>query len=395
MSDQPVPHPPRSGSLEVRTVDYHAGGEPFRIVTGGVADIEGATILEKRRWTAANLDHVRQLLVNEPRGHADMYGCFVVEPDDDGADLGVLFFHNEGYSTACGHGTIALVTWALESGRLPMTGPETLVSVDVPSGRLACVARCDTEAGRVLGVRFRNVPSFVLADDVTLATSAGPIRAGVAYGGAFYGSVDVRSVGLAVDRASLPRLIALQRELRPALDAALDVVHPERAGAARHLRDHLLAGRADRGRGPRDAHAAQRDGLRGWRGGPLAVRERDLGAPRDPPRAGTTSCGRGAPPPEHRRFHVHGPHRRHRRGGWTVRGDHRGGGTRPPDRAPRLHPRPGRSHRDRLPSAVSPVAPIADATRATALPMASTWDHRRTTAGQGAGGAAIHGEGAT
>jgi proline racemase len=226
MSDRPVPHPPRPGSLKVRTVDYHAGGEPFRIVTGGVADIPGATILEKRRWAAEHLDHVRRLLVNEPRGHADMYGCFVVEPDDGGADVGVLFFHNEGYSTACGHGTIALVTWALESGRLPMTDPETEVSVDVPSGRLACVARCDVRAGRVLGVRFRNVPAFVLARDVTLATSAGPIRVDVAYGGAFYGSVDVRSLDLAVDLASLPRLIALQRELRPALDAALDVVHP-------------------------------------------------------------------------------------------------------------------------------------------------------------------------
>jgi len=223
----PVPDPLLRGGLEVTTVDYHAGGEPFRIVTGGVREIPGATILEKRRWVAANLDHVRRLLVNEPRGHADMYGCFVVEPDDDGADLGVLFFHNEGYSTACGHGTIALVTWALESGRLPMSGPETAVTVDVPSGRLACVARCDVEARRVLGVRFRNVPSFVLAEDMTIATSAGPVRVDVAYGGAFYGSVDVRSIGLSVDRASLPRLIALQRELRPALDAALDVVHPD------------------------------------------------------------------------------------------------------------------------------------------------------------------------
>ena len=143
MSDPAIPDPQRPGRLEVTTIDYHAGGEPFRIVTGGVAEIPGATILEKRRWAAAHLDHVRRLLVNEPRGHADMYGCFVVEPEDSGADIGVLFFHNDGYSTACGHGTIALVTWALESGRLPMTGPQTTVSVDVPSGRLACVARCD------------------------------------------------------------------------------------------------------------------------------------------------------------------------------------------------------------------------------------------------------------
>jgi proline racemase len=227
MSDRPVPHALPPSRLEVRTVDYHAGGEPFRIVTGGVPGIRGATILEKRRWAAAHLDDVRRLLVNEPRGHADMYGCFVVEPDDGGADLGVVFFHNEGYSTACGHGTIALVTWALESGRLPITGPETTLTVDVPSGRLACVARCDTEAARVLGVRFRNVPSFVLAAGVALATSAGPVRVDVAYGGAFYGSVDVRSIGLAVDAASLPRLIALQREMRPDLDSALDVVHPD------------------------------------------------------------------------------------------------------------------------------------------------------------------------
>jgi len=227
MSDHPSPDPLRSGRLDVTTIDYHAGGEPFRIVTGGVAAIPGATILEKRRWAAAHLDHVRRLLVNEPRGHADMYGCHVVPPDDAGADLGVVFFHNEGYSTACGHGTIALVTWALESGRLPMTGPETTVTVDVPSGRLACVARCDLAARRVTSVRFRNVPSFVLAERVTLATSGGPVWVDVAYGGAFYGSVDVRSIGLSVDPASLPRLIALQRELRPALDAALDVVHPD------------------------------------------------------------------------------------------------------------------------------------------------------------------------
>ncbi len=196
-------------------------------MTGGVPAIPGTTILEKRRWAAANLDDVRRLLVNEPRGHADMYGCFVVEPDDAGADLGVIFFHNEGYSTACGHGTIALVTWALESGRLAMHGRETTVTVDVPSGRLACVAHCDLEAHRVLGVRFRNVPSFVLAEDVAVATSVGPVRADVAYGGAFYASVDVRSLGLSVDRASLPRLIALQREMRAALDAALDIVHPD------------------------------------------------------------------------------------------------------------------------------------------------------------------------
>ena len=124
----------------IRVVDYHTGGEPFRIVTGGVEPLQGETILDRRRDALERLDHVRRLLVNEPRGHADMYGCHVVPPNDDGADLGVVFFHNAGYSTACGHGTIALVTWALDEGIVERREGENRVVVDVPSGRLETVA---------------------------------------------------------------------------------------------------------------------------------------------------------------------------------------------------------------------------------------------------------------
>ena len=129
-----------AGPLGVSACDYHTAGEPFRIVSGGVPPLAGATLLAKRRYARDRLDRIRELLVYEPRGHADMYGCFVAEPEDEGADLGVVFFHNAGYSTACGHGTIALVTWALESGAIPIAEPETEVVVDVPSGRVAAVA---------------------------------------------------------------------------------------------------------------------------------------------------------------------------------------------------------------------------------------------------------------
>lgn len=209
----------------VRTVDYHTGGEPFRIVVDGAPELVGGTVLERRHWAAGHVDDIRHLLVDEPRGHADMYGAFVTPPNDPGADLGVVFFHNEGYSTACGHGTIALVTWALESGRLPAREPKTTVVVDAPSGRLTCTA--SVRAGRVEQVTFRNVPSFVVARAAAIPTTVGVITADVAYGGAFYASVDVRSLGLDVSRSSLPALIRLQRELRPALDAALDPVHPD------------------------------------------------------------------------------------------------------------------------------------------------------------------------
>ena len=209
----------------VETVDYHTGGEPFRIVTGGVPEPEGRTVLERRRFALEHMDDVRRLLINEPRGHADMYGAYVVPPNDAGADLGVVFFHNEGYSTACGHGTIALITWALDSGRIRAVEPETSVTLDVPSGRLACRAR--VVAGVVEEVEFTNVPSFVAATAVQVDTSRGRLAVDVAFGGAFYGSMDPRSIGLDVSPANLPALIALQRELRPAIDAALDPSHPD------------------------------------------------------------------------------------------------------------------------------------------------------------------------
>jgi proline racemase len=192
--------------LNVQTVDYHTAGEPFRIVTGGARPLEGRTILDKRRFAADQRDDVRRLLVNAPRGHADMYGCFVTEPEDERAHLGVVFFHNAGYSTACGHGTIALVTWAIESGRVEAREPETHVVVDVPSGRLETWAR--VEAGDVRAVRFRNVPAFVHSENVS-------------FGGAFYASVEER-----VEPGELPRLIELGRQVKADLEAEREFVHP-------------------------------------------------------------------------------------------------------------------------------------------------------------------------
>jgi proline racemase len=186
--------------VEISSVDYHTAGEPFRIATGGVPPIAGATVRERRETAAASeeVDRVRRLLCHEPRGHADMYGCFLVPPDDDGADLGVLFWHKDGYSTACGHGTIALGVWAVETGLV--AGSE--VTIDVPSGRV--VARVNGAAGVVESVVFVNVPSYVV--------SRGEID--VAYGGALYASVPAAQFGLRVVPDDLPALIAAGRAVK-------------------------------------------------------------------------------------------------------------------------------------------------------------------------------------
>jgi proline racemase len=215
------------GGLQVRTVDYHTGGEPFRIVIEGAPDLPGATVRERREIarSSAQAEEIRKLLCHEPRGHADMYGCFLVPPDDDGAHLGVLFWHKDGYSTACGHGTIALGVWAVRSGRVDAEPDgDTDVVIDVPSGRV--VARVSCTGAVVTSVTFRSVPSYVLARDVELALAAGPTRVDVSYGGAIYASVPARAFGLSVAPEHYGDLIRVGREVKAALDGTPSAEHP-------------------------------------------------------------------------------------------------------------------------------------------------------------------------
>jgi len=211
--------------MDVTTTDYHTAGEPFRIVTGGAPEIPGSSVRERRAFAQRSeaVDAVRRLLCHEPRGHADMYGCFLVPPDDDGADLGVLFWHKDGYSTACGHGTIALGAWAVESGRV-LADPDgvTNVTIDVPSGRVVAQVRCS--GGEVEAVTFRNVPAYVIARGV----EAAGVRVDVSYGGAIYASVPARVVP-----EDLDQLIATGRAVKAAL-----ADHE----AARHPSDDRLSG---------------------------------------------------------------------------------------------------------------------------------------------------------
>ncbi|MEC8947045.1 MAG: proline racemase family protein [Actinomycetota bacterium] len=206
--------------------DYHTAGEPFRIVNLG--PMEGNTVLDRRSWAMANLDNHRRFLINEPRGHADMYGGMVVPPDKTDAgpgDVGVVFFHKDGFSTACGHGTIAMATWAIDSGRIsaPEDGEVTVV-VDVPSGRLPTVARM--VEGRVASVRFTNVEAFVSAHELMVDTSLGPVTAHVSFGGAFYASVAVDDLPVSCRPDNVDQLITLGREVKAFLDDHPSVVHP-------------------------------------------------------------------------------------------------------------------------------------------------------------------------
>lgn len=209
----------------ISTIDAHAAGEPLRIISAGVPPLPGASILERRRFMAEHYDHLRRTLLFEPRGHADMYGAILTPPVTPGADFGVLFLTNEGHSTMCGHGVIALTTVLLETGMLPRRGPQTEVVYDSPAGLIRACATVEGE--RVTSVAFRNVPSFRFAHDVEVATSRGPVRASIAFGGAFYVLVDASELEVEVLPEHAALLTHLGMEIKRAVEREHEVVHPE------------------------------------------------------------------------------------------------------------------------------------------------------------------------
>jgi proline racemase len=210
----------------ITTVDAHAGGEPLRIITSGLPALPGTTILERRRYLREHLDHVRRALMWEPRGHRDMYGCVLTQPVTPDADLGVLFMHNEGYSTMCGHGVIALVTTLLKMGVLEAKGQHTPVNLDTPAGLVRATAHLDSH-GQVEHVSFLNVPSFLYARDVEIEVPAlGRMSVDIAFGGAFYAILPAQHVGLQVEPQQKEQLLAAGEAIKKAVNAGLTIKHP-------------------------------------------------------------------------------------------------------------------------------------------------------------------------
>jgi proline racemase len=245
--------------LVVKTIDAHAAGEPLRLIVEGIPRPVGRTMLQKREWMRRHADHLRRALMLEPRGHADMYGALLTEPVSPGSHAGLLFMHNEGYSTMCGHGVIAVTTIAVERGlitvsagtEVPAYERHSLVGANFGSGRTSIVF--DTPAGtvyaraRVVGtgeqrrvdaVAFTNVPSFVYAAGHTVKLGAAPdstrggreLRVDIAFGGAFYAIVDTEAIGIPLEVRRLPELRRIATDIKASLEAAMKIAHPGEPG---------------------------------------------------------------------------------------------------------------------------------------------------------------------
>ena len=209
----------------ITTLDCHVAGEALRVVTSGFPEPAGSTILEKRLYCRTHLDHLRTALTWEPRGHHDMYGCLLVAPAHPQADTGVLFFHNEGYSTMCGHGIIGLTTVMLEQGLFPTSVPTTTIRFDTPSGLV--MAKASLNEDKVRSVAFLNVPSFVLAVGQTVQVQGiGPVDYDLAFGGAFYAFCRAKALGLTLEPKHAPQLQALGLAIKQAIMAERTISHP-------------------------------------------------------------------------------------------------------------------------------------------------------------------------
>ena len=209
----------------ITTIDVHVAGEPLRVITNGFPEPLGKTILDKRSHLREHSDHLRRALMWEPRGHPDMYGCLLVPPSNPEADFGVLFMHNEGYSTMCGHGIIGLVTVLVDQKMIQGVAPETTVRLETPSGLVTATAL--VREGRVKSVRFRNVPSFVCALDQTVeVTGIGSVRYDLAFGGAFYAFCRAEDLSIELSQESSRHLVDLGMGIKKAIMLSQPIKHP-------------------------------------------------------------------------------------------------------------------------------------------------------------------------
>ncbi|MFQ5966311.1 MAG: proline racemase family protein [Acidimicrobiia bacterium] len=212
--------------LRITTTEMHTGGEPVRIVTSGYPEIRGSTILEKRAYVREYLDHLRRFLMFEPRGHADMYGVLPVEPDHPEADLAVLFMHNEGYSTMCGHATIALGRWAVDEGLVEVRKPATTIKLQVPAGLVTI--RAEVDDGTIGDVYFESVPAFAFALDQPVEVPGhGQVAVDIGYGGAFYAFVAATRFGLNVLKSQMHDLVEAAWAVTKAVQASVPLHHPD------------------------------------------------------------------------------------------------------------------------------------------------------------------------
>lgn len=208
-------------------IDMHTAGEPVRIFDATEMGLDGETILQKRRIMGDRFDHLRRAMMLEPRGHADMYGAILTPPSDPAHDAAVLFTHNSGYSTMCGHATVALGRFLYDQAR-QQGRKQTRFTLECPCGPVAIEVTPESDPAAAPTVRFESVESFALAlDDSIDLDGFGQVRFDIGYGGAFYAILPSSRLGLDFHQTPLSQLVEAAGKLVAELRATRRFPHPE------------------------------------------------------------------------------------------------------------------------------------------------------------------------
>lgn len=216
---------PPQNWVNITTIDVHTEGEPLRIYLEGLPELKGKTILEKRKFFKNNYDYLRTATMWEPRGHADMYGCIITEPQFQDSDFGVIFTHNEGYSSMCGHGIIGVTKVVLETGMMSIKEPETVIKIDAPAGQI--ISHAKVKNGRVESVYFHNVPSFVYMEAEEIEVEEiGKVKFDIAYGGAFYAYVNADNLKISMAADNYNELIKKGMLIKNSIMNKYEIKHP-------------------------------------------------------------------------------------------------------------------------------------------------------------------------
>ncbi|MBE0380154.1 proline racemase family protein [Pseudoalteromonas prydzensis] len=216
---------PNNDWLSINTLDMHTGGEPLRIIVDGFSDVQGQTMHQKRADCLARFDDLRKALMFEPRGHADMYGALITAPERESSHFGVLFLHNEGYSTMCGHAIIALATAAKDCGIANFIDGINELRIDTPAGLIT--AYVELKNAQLQQVYFDNVASFVDKLDVKIKLPmVGEVSCDIAFGGAYYAFVDADTVDLSLAPDNHEQIISLGKTIKQQVTKQYQPKHP-------------------------------------------------------------------------------------------------------------------------------------------------------------------------
>lgn len=212
-------------SRTIQAIDSHTAGEATRIVVGGIPNIKGNTMPEKKQYLEDHLDHIRTAIMLEPRGHNDMFGSVMTQPCDPDADFGIIFMDGGGYLNMCGHGSIGAMTVAVETGVVPMEEPITKVVMEAPAGIIKGDVK--VENGKVQSVSIFNVPAFLYKKDQEVELpGVGKVKFDISFGGSFFAIVHASQLGLKIEPKNAAKLTDLAMELRDIINRDIEIQHP-------------------------------------------------------------------------------------------------------------------------------------------------------------------------